>query len=460
VGILRSEFGRCPSRALDKAMMQLSAEQAWVEDRADTAKLSWWRGVQEAFVRMSIIRVGLGLAVLMIIGVVSWTLIPSGHQTIQIDATAWGCKIGDAMDARWSGAQLKIGDNLPNTTLHLQSGVVELAFISGARAAIEGPAEIKVTQRNAIELRQGKLSADVPHQAIGFTVQTPNATVTDLGTRFGINAKAKDSSEVDVFEGKVHVVEGDNTNGADNEWSLTRNMAMVLDSRGGVTATAAPEAFFPRPSRSVLIRPANCGFDSLSTMKLGGFPDTLGFWSGPAYTLTSAAANMRPAQGRGMLQFLTPPRQNGSAVDSVVWQVIDLHPARDFIAANGAVDLKAWVQFNRVPGDSHTATKFKISIAAFRGEPTEAAAMWAAREQAAVVMAEKELISDNDPKTWEKAEAVTHLTAPVDFAVLEIRAIAPQGTPASINPFPGHYADLIDAKVCLPLRPSTLNFGR
>ena len=455
MGILRSEFGRHRSKALDKAMMQLSAEEAWIEDRAEAARTSWWRRAQERFVGLSIIHVGLGLAVLTLVGMVAWEFIPGAHQAIQIETTASGCKLGDSLEARWSGnPQLKVGEYLPATTLHLQSGVVELAFISGAKAAIEGPAEIKVTQRNGIELRQGKLSAEVPHQAIGFTVQTPNATVTDLGTRFGINAKAKDSSEVDVFEGKVHVMEGHNTNAADNEWSLTRNMAMVLDSRGGVTAAAAPETAFPQPGRSVLIRPANCGFDSLGTMKIGGFPATLGFWSGPAYTLTGPVDNMRPVQGGGMLRFLTPPRQNGSAVDSVVWQVIDLHSAKDFIAANGVVDLKAWVQFNRVAGDSHTATKFTISIAAFRGEPTDAAAMWATRAQTALAVGEKELISDNDPKTWEKVEAVTHLSTEADFAVLEIRAIAPKDTPANINPFPGHFADLIDAKVCVPLRSS------
>jgi hypothetical protein len=376
-----------------------------------------------------------------------------------IEVTASGCKINDAVNAHWTGnaAQLKVGDLLPTTPLHLESGVVELAFASGARAAIEGPADVTVTQRNGIELRKGKLSADVPHQAIGFTVQTPNAAVTDLGTRFGIDAKAKDSSEVDVFEGKVHVTQGRDVTAPDNGWNLTRSMAMVLDNRGGVTAVAAPETSFPQTSRSLLIRPANCGFDSLPTMKIGGFPATLGYWSGPAYTLTAAVGDVRPAQGGGMLRFFAPPRQNGNSVDSVVWQVIDLHPARDFIAANGIVDLKAWIQFNRTRGDSHSASKFVISIAAFRGQPTEAAAMWANRAQTALAFGEKELITDNNPRTWEKVEAATQLSTEADFAVLEIRAVAPKDTPANINPFPGHYADLIDAKVCVPLRPSALN---
>jgi hypothetical protein len=39
VGIMRSEFGRARSHALDKAMMQLSAEQAWLEAQAETGEL-------------------------------------------------------------------------------------------------------------------------------------------------------------------------------------------------------------------------------------------------------------------------------------------------------------------------------------------------------------------------------------------------------------------------------------
>jgi hypothetical protein len=461
VGIMRSEFGRTPSRALDKAMMQLSAEQAWLEARAETVRVTWWSRWQGAFMGVPIFKVAIGLTAVAILAGMWWVLAPGGHQASQIEVAASGCKISDALNAHWTGsaAQLKVGDILPATPIHLESGVVELAFGSGARAAIEGPADVTIMRRNGIELRKGKLSADVPHQAIGFTVQTPNAAVVDLGTRFGIDAKARDSSEVDVFEGKVHVAQGRGATVPDNGWNLTRNMAMVLDNRGGVTTAAAPETSFPQPGRSVLIRPANCGFDSLTTMRLGGFPATLGYWSGPAYILTAAVGDVKPVQGGGMLRFLAPPRQNGNAVDSVVWQVIDLHPAKDFVAANGIVDLKAWVQFNRTRGDSHSASKFIISIAAFRGQPTEAAAMWANRDQMALAFGEKELISDNNPRTWEKVEAVTQLSTDADFAVLEIRAVAPKDTPANINPFPGHYADLIDAKVCVPLRPSALNGG-
>ena len=79
--------------------------------------------------------------------------------------------------------------------------MAELVFSSRARVAIEGPAELKLTGRNSMELISGKLSAEVPKQAHGFSVKLKNATVVDLGTRFGINADTG-FSKLDVFEGK------------------------------------------------------------------------------------------------------------------------------------------------------------------------------------------------------------------------------------------------------------------
>jgi hypothetical protein len=330
-----------------------------------------------------------------------------------------------------------------------------LAFSSGAKTAIEGPAEFSFIDRNSMTLKQGKLSAEVPKPAIGFTVHTPNATVTDLGTRFGINTKTQDSSEVDVFEGKVHVSEAHNAKEPDNAWDLTRNMAMVLDARGGVTTAAASETAFPQPGHSILIRPANCGFDASGSGRIGGLPTAFGYWSGPAFGMTGPVAGVRPAQGAGMLRFLAPPREAGRPLDSVVWQVVDFRPAKQFMATYGMTDLKAWVQFNRVAGEAHTANKFRLSIAAFHGDPVDAANMWANRKQAALAVAEKELVADNDPRTWERVDLATSVSPDADFGVVEIRAIAPADVPPGVDPFPGHFADLIDAKICLPLRPGS-----
>ncbi|HEX4265528.1 MAG TPA: FecR family protein [Verrucomicrobiae bacterium] len=457
IGIVRNQFGRRRSRALEKAMMQLSAEKAWLEGRAEKARTSWWGRMKGAFDVRPGLRLAFGAAVVLGVVAFSWIFFSSDEAPRQaIRVIPAGCKIVDALNARWDGGRaFKSGASVPTNELRLDSGVVEFAFASGAKAAVEGPAVFKLMERNGIELTQGKISAEVPKPAAGFTVRTPNATVVDLGTRFGVNANSQDSSEVDVFEGKVHVTDGRDAAAPNNAWDLTRNMAMVLDNRGGVTATASAETAFPQIGHSVLMRPVNCGFDASGFSKIGGLPTTFGFWSGPAFVLTGATNGIRPVQGQGMLRFLSPGRRGGEAADSVVWQIINLNPGKEFMTTFGVVDLKAWVQFNRIPGDSRTASKFSLSIAAFHGRPEDAAALWAARNQKAVAIAEKELVADSDPRTWERLEVATTVTPAADFAIVEIRAIAPPGTPAGVDPFPGHFADLIDAKVCLPLRASS-----
>lgn len=459
VGIMRGKFGRRRSQALKKAMMQLSAEQAWVESRAEAARMGWWKRIAGAFTGPGM-RLAFGVGVILLLGVLSWYWFSSpGSSNLPVVVEIPGCKVVDALNARWSGSasKLKTGDRLPAGPLRLDSGVVELAFSSGARAAVEGPAEFTLIDRNSLALKRGKLSAEVPKPAIGFTVRTPNATVTDLGTRFGINTKTPDSSEVDVFEGKVHVTEAHDAVAPDNAWDLTRNMAMVLDARGGVTTAAASETTFPQPGHSILIRPVNCGFDAPGSSRIGGLPTAFGYWSGPAFGMTGPVAGVRPSQGAGMLRFLSPPRQAGRPLDSVVWQVVDFRPAKDFMTTYGTTDLKAWVHFNRVAGDAHTASKFRLSIAAFHGDPADAANLWANRKQTASAFAEKELTADNDPRTWERVDLATSVSSDADFGVVEIRAIAPPDAPAGVDPFPGHFADLIDAKICLPLRPGNLN---
>ena len=461
LGIMRGQFGRRRSQALKKAMMQLSAEQAWLEGRKEAARTGWWKRIAEMFAGPGM-RIAFAAALVMLVGYFTWSFFRSVNQPTQaVVMEISGCRVADSLNAHWSGnaSKLKTGDRLPPGSLHLDSGVVELGFSSGAKAAVEGPAEFTLIDRNSLELKSGKLSAEVPKPAIGFTVRTPNATVTDLGTRFGINTKAQNSSEVDVFEGKVRVTQGRDAQEPDNEWNLTRNMAMVLDGRGGVTTLAAAETAYPQPGHSIQIRPINCGFDAPGHSRIGGLPAEFGYWSGPAFGMTGPVAGVRPAGGKGMLRFLAPPRGESTSMDSAVWQVVDFRPAKEFMATYGVTDLKAWVQFNRVAGDARTASKFRLSIAAFHGDPADAPALWADRKQSALAFAEKELVADNDPRTWERVDLATHVSADADFGVVEIRAIAPENLPPGVDPFPGHFADLIDAKICLPLRSSRLSIG-
>ncbi len=111
-----------------------------------------------------------------------------------------------AIDVVWetSDTASTVGAPLEPGKLKLKQGFAELEFYSGARVVVEGPAEIELISVAELICREGRISAHVPAQARGFTVQTPQLKVVDIGTAFGVEV-AEQRSEVHVFEGHVQV---------------------------------------------------------------------------------------------------------------------------------------------------------------------------------------------------------------------------------------------------------------
>jgi hypothetical protein len=98
------------------------------------------------------------------------------------------------------------GSNLfSQQTLVIDEGLVEIQFADGASAVLEGPAVFDVLGRNAGLLTKGRLAATVPPEGRGFAVETPSATVVDLGTEFGVLVDDEGQVEAHVFGGQVEV---------------------------------------------------------------------------------------------------------------------------------------------------------------------------------------------------------------------------------------------------------------
>jgi hypothetical protein len=108
------------------------------------------------------------------------------------------------VDAQWNASTgaPRLGAPLEPGTLRLKSGLAQIVFYSGARVVIEGPAEFQILSPNEASCRSGRLTADVPPQARGFRVSTPQMNVTDLGTSFGLDVKER-RTELHVFKGSV-----------------------------------------------------------------------------------------------------------------------------------------------------------------------------------------------------------------------------------------------------------------
>jgi ferric-dicitrate binding protein FerR (iron transport regulator) len=147
-----------------------------------------------------------------------------------------------------SGAVLFADERITNTTvgsplrggsLHLRSGLLELTYPSGVVILIESPARFDLRSATTLWLAEGNASANVPAPAIGFTIETPSASIVDLGTEFGVSAGAK-SSEVHVFKGEVLI----KNNNEPDSLRLTENRASRIDRQ-----TRTPTGIDYQPER-------------------------------------------------------------------------------------------------------------------------------------------------------------------------------------------------------------------
>jgi hypothetical protein len=99
---------------------------------------------------------------------------------------------------------LRIGAPLQKGTLAIPDGSkVGLAMRSGARLELRGPADLIIEDANKVRLRKGRLSTYAPEYAHGFTVDSADGKVVDLGTRFVTATGAGRGTEIHVLEGKV-----------------------------------------------------------------------------------------------------------------------------------------------------------------------------------------------------------------------------------------------------------------
>ncbi|MBN1124054.1 MAG: NPCBM/NEW2 domain-containing protein [Sedimentisphaerales bacterium] len=118
--------------------------------------------------------------------------------------------VTDSMNAFWadSGASLPKGCRVRagQETLYLTKGIIKLLYDNGTEAVIEGPAEFRIPSDNRIQFNHGSIFVSVALEGIGFTINTTNAKIVDMGTEFGVLANPDGTSEVHMLDGQALVV--------------------------------------------------------------------------------------------------------------------------------------------------------------------------------------------------------------------------------------------------------------
>jgi hypothetical protein len=128
--------------------------------------------------------------------------------SIILAAVGWWFWQGNApafavVEEETGSAGLPPGLRLRGEARRIAAGTVKLRTRRGAELVIEAPAAFRFESPQRLHLETGRLSAEVPPPATGFTVITPDGDAVDLGTRFGIDVTGQGRSEIHVFEGEV-----------------------------------------------------------------------------------------------------------------------------------------------------------------------------------------------------------------------------------------------------------------
>ncbi len=153
---------------------------------------------------------------------------------------------------RWARGQrvLVVQEVLSRGRIEFGRGFIKLRFPKNTTVIVEGPAVFELVAANRIHLELGKIVADVGDPKSGFTIESPDGRVVDLGTRFGVSVGAS-GTEVQVLKGLVKT----KANG-DSDFHELRQAQGVLLNASGVTPIEADTTRFltalpPRTSEQV-----------------------------------------------------------------------------------------------------------------------------------------------------------------------------------------------------------------
>lgn len=154
----------------------------------------WQRNMKRSLIAAAAVLVGLAVTLAIILTpsppphVANFKTTPDSRYSLVYEGK------GEAPD----GKGLAVGSRLL-----LAEGAFEGVFSNGVRLVAEAPCDLRVLSEDRVGLENGTAWFLVPPGATGFTAETPELVVVDLGTEFGVVSLPGDPDEVHVIAGSV-----------------------------------------------------------------------------------------------------------------------------------------------------------------------------------------------------------------------------------------------------------------
>lgn len=393
---------------------------------------------------------------LLVTGLVLGMILDKDDSAKSSSSRPYVAMIKSALDAEWDGdcSTSAVGGKIKQGDFVVHSGLIELELFDGAVIVLEGPSRLKLLSTNRVALDYGIMGAFAGPEAVGFEVETPAAKLIDRGTRFGVRVSEDGVTEMEVFSGKVDISSGGD---GGKEYSINELSAVRINPGDEKYANVpAGTIRFPQPGREISYL-VNGGFENNSKVEIEDIPTKAGRWFGDPCLIVGPDEGVAPMSGTSMLKFVAtnPPTEGpdlGTAA-SQRCQVVDMRSMSEDILA-GRVSVHASAYFNRVEGDEATDVLMAIEIHALRGNPDEAAQLRAQLHAFRLGRSGTEILTDGDPLSWQRCEAMLLLPQGTDYVMVEVRAVENVFNDPLFKEFDGHYADDVGLDVRIGATPS------
>ncbi len=203
---------------VDSALAAMAAGWALDQNEAPVIRKTVWRTPSTRWITVA------AACVAFSVGIWSWQNSQRAFATVEKAAGV---------------VEMTDGSALRGEPHEIIAGSVSLVTARGARIVIEAPAEFYFESAQRLHMKRGRLAADVPPAAKGFTVVTPSGDAVDLGTRFGVDVPSAGAAEVHVFQGEVIT----KASGAHGRQNLRGGDAVMFDAGASTSRELRSSAF-------------------------------------------------------------------------------------------------------------------------------------------------------------------------------------------------------------------------
>jgi len=126
----------------------------------------------------------------------------------RVGSALWATPLATVADARLvlvdeGQRALQPGDALAEGRVSIAGGAVELRLRNGVMLVLEGPVALILQSEMKAFVQSGKVLVRMPRGMSGFRLETPSASLLDLGTEFAVHVGARGATDVQVYDGEV-----------------------------------------------------------------------------------------------------------------------------------------------------------------------------------------------------------------------------------------------------------------